>query len=102
MAIDPLFSTSSITPLGMAKRTPGTVLSIDGPEDFSTVMVNLARESAANIKAAENTSMQGIQGRVAMQDVVQSVLKAQTSLQTVLALRDKAITAYQSVTSMTI
>lgn len=102
MAIDPLFSTSSITPLGMAKKTPGTVSSIDGSEDFSTVMVNLARESAGNIKAAENTSMQGIQGRAAIQDVVQSVLKAQTSLQTVLALRDKAITAYQSITSMPI
>jgi flagellar hook-basal body complex protein FliE len=101
MAIDPLFSTSSITPLGMAKKTPGTVPSIDG-EDFSTVMVNLARESAASMKAAEHTSIQGIQGSAAIQDVVQSVMKAHTSLQTVLALRDKAITAYQSITSMPI
>jgi flagellar hook-basal body complex protein FliE len=102
MTIDSLLSTSSIAPLGIVKKTPGTMHSIDGSDDFSAVLVNLAREAAANIKAAEKTSMQGIQGSVPMQDVVQSVLKAQTSLQTVLALRDKAVTAYQSITSMPI
>ena len=47
-------------------------------------------------------AIKGLQGQAPVQDVVQAVMKAQTSLQTALALRDKAVTAYQDITRMPI
>ncbi len=47
-------------------------------------------------------AIKGLQGQAPVQDVVQAVMKAQTSLQTALAIRDKAISAYQDLTRMTI
>jgi flagellar hook-basal body complex protein FliE len=70
--------------------------------DFSAVMASLAEQAASNLKAGEDASMKGLQGQMPVQDVVQAVMTAQTSLQTALAVRDKAVSAYQSLISMQI
>jgi flagellar hook-basal body complex protein FliE len=71
-------------------------------EDFASVMADLAKQTASNLKASEDTAIKGVQGQAPLQDVVQSVMRAQTSLQTALALRDKAVSAYQDLTRMSI
>ena len=47
-------------------------------------------------------AIKGIQGQAPVQEVVQAVMKAETSLQTALAIRDKAISAYQDLSRMAI
>ena len=103
MAIDPTASLSGFTPLGnlVQKQQASAAQSSNAP-DFSSVLGQLASETASTIKAGEDTAIKGIQGHAPVQDVVQSVMKAETSLQTALALRDKAVAAYQDLIRMSI
>ncbi len=73
-----------------------------GGPDFASVMADLASQTASSVKTGEEMAIKGIQGLAPLQDVVQSVMRAQTSLQTAIALRDKAVSAYQDLTRMPI
>ena len=92
------------TPLGgiQSKKTASSAAAASGSADFSSVLADLVKQTASTIKASEDTAIKGIQGQAPLQDVVQSVMRAQTSLQTAMALRDKAVSAYQDLTRMTI
>ena len=68
--------------------------------DFSQVMAKLSNEAVDNVKKAESMSVDGIQGKADVQSVVQAVMTAQESLQTALAIRDKAVAAFQEVSRM--
>ena len=65
-------------------------------------MSDLASQTVSDVKTSENMAIKGLQGQAPVQDVVQSVMKAETSLQTALAIRDKAISAYQDLSRMAI
>ena len=104
MAIDPLSSLSSFGSLGsmQAKAPAAPSVQAGGPNDFASVLSDLAKQTASTLKSTEATAIKGIQGQAPVQDVVQSVMRAQTSLQTAMALRDKAISAYQDLIRMSI
>ena len=70
--------------------------------DFGSVMSQVSGDAVKKLKAAEATSISGIEGKASTQDVVQSVMSAQESLQTALAIRDKAVAAFQDITKMSI
>jgi flagellar hook-basal body complex protein FliE len=55
-----------------------------------------------SVKQAEQTTIQGLQGKADIQDVVQAIANAENALETVVAVRDTAIKAYQSIIQMTI
>jgi flagellar hook-basal body complex protein FliE len=105
MTINPLSPIDGFPPLGGSNQlgkprsssTPATETA-----DFASVLSDLAKQTANNLKASEETAVKGVQGQAPVQEVVQSVMQAQTSLQVALALRDKAITAYQSIIQMPI
>ncbi len=103
MAIDQLTSVSKLRSLGnLPVKTSSAAAQPASAADFSSVLSDMARQAASTIRASEETAMKGIQGQAPVQEVVQSVMRAQTSLQTALALRDKAISAYQDLTRMPI
>jgi flagellar hook-basal body complex protein FliE len=54
------------------------------------------------LKAGEAVAIQGVQGAAPPMKVVESVMEAQRSLQSVLAIRDKIVSAYQEVARMAI
>ena len=54
------------------------------------------------LQTGEAVAIQGVEGAAAPMKVVESVMAAQRSLQTVLAIRDKAVAAYQEIARMTI
>ncbi len=100
MPLDPLLPLSGLhSPASPQSRKPAAAA---GSADFATVLTDLARQTASALKASEDTAIKGIQGQAPLQDVVQSVMRAQTSLQTALALRDKTVSAYQDLVRMTI
>jgi flagellar hook-basal body complex protein FliE len=80
---------------GAAQQTAGTA-------DFTSVLSGMATRTATDLRSAESLAIKGLQGQAPVQEVVQSVMQAQTSLQTALAIRDKAISAYQDITKMSI
>ena len=54
------------------------------------------------MKTSETMSVAGIEGKATTQSVVESVIAAQESLQTALAVRDKAVSAFQEISRMSI
>jgi len=70
--------------------------------DFGSVMAQVSGDALKKMKAAEATSISGLQGQASTQDVVQSVMSAQESLQTALAIRDKSVSAFQEISRMSI
>ncbi len=73
-----------------------------GSADFGQVMAKVASDAVQSVKHAETMSVDGIEGKTDLQSVVQSVMSAQESLQTALAIRDKSVAAFQEVTRMAI
>jgi flagellar hook-basal body complex protein FliE len=70
--------------------------------DFGQMMTQVATDTMSKLKTGEATAISGLQGKATVQQVVEAVSDAQGSLQTALAVRDKAISAYQEITRMTI
>jgi flagellar hook-basal body complex protein FliE len=101
---------SSVTPLADIPFLGGSIptkpasqaAQAAGAPDFGSVLADMARETASALRSSDDMAIKGMQGQAAVQDVVQAVMKAQTSLQTALAIRDKAVSAYQDLTRMTI
>ena len=54
------------------------------------------------IQAGEAAAIQGVQGALPAFSVVESVMSAQRTRQQALAIRDKAVSAYQEISRMTI
>jgi len=84
--------------------TPGVtpLTSATPPADFGSMLAQVAQDAVTNLKGAEATSISGLQGHASVQQVVQSVMDAQSSLQTVIAVRDKVVSAYQELSRMAI
>lgn len=72
------------------------------PTDFGSVLSQVASDAVDKLKTGEATAISGVQGKASVQQVVQSVMDAQQSLQTAVAVRDKVVSAYQEVTRMQI
>ncbi len=70
--------------------------------DFGQVLADVSAGAFSDLKTAESVAISGIQGKAPVQQVVQAVMHAEESLHTALAIRDKAVSAYQSVTQMAI
>ena len=104
MAIDSLSSLSGLTPLGTAQPKKQVASSAQplNSGDFTSILSDLAKQTASTLKASEDTAIKGLQGQAPVQEVVQSVMQAQTSLQTAMSLRDKTIAAYQDLIKMSI
>jgi flagellar hook-basal body complex protein FliE len=72
-----------------------------GPS-FDQALAQVIGTAVDTLKTGEAAAIQGVQGAVSPMKVVDSVMAAQRSLQTVLAIRDRAVSAYQEVARMTI
>jgi flagellar hook-basal body complex protein FliE len=98
-----------MTPLMAAKAyaqiqgglTPPKAVSTsqDGP-DFGQLVQNAMQEVTTNAQKAEHQMIAQTQGKADMVDVVTAVSSAQSSLTTMMAVRDQVISAYQSIMSM--
>lgn len=99
VASDALGSLSSIAPAITGAGAPAVS---GAPTDFGSVLAQVTGDAVDKLKAGEATAISGLQGRASVQDVAKSVLDAQQSLQTVVAIRDKVVSAYQEVSRMAI
>jgi len=93
---------SSATATAQTLGSSAVSIASDSIGDFGQVMSQVASDTIDKLKTAESTSISGLQGKATVQQVVQVVGDAQGALQTALAVRDKAISAYQDITRMSI
>jgi flagellar hook-basal body complex protein FliE len=70
--------------------------------DFAQTLASMAADAISTIKAGETTAMAGMKGHASLQQVVQAVMQAEQTLQTVVAVRDKVVGAYQEISRMSI
>ncbi|EAU40842.1 flagellar hook-basal body protein FliE [Fulvimarina pelagi HTCC2506] len=70
--------------------------------EFSEVLSRVMVDAADTVKTAEATSIQGVNGKASTQAVVEAVMSAERTLQTAVAVRDKAVAAYMELSRMQI
>src|SRR5271166_5254063 len=95
---------SALTPLGTslsvgAARAPAT--SADGVS-FEAALGQAIGSAVGALQAGEAAAIQGVEGAASPMKVVESVMGAQRSLQSMLAIRDKVVSAYQEIARMSI
>jgi flagellar hook-basal body complex protein FliE len=98
--IGSLFGTS---PLAQAAPSQGPELkpAVAAGSSFDKVFDQVG-EVISNLKAGEAAAISGLQGQTSVQNVVESVMTAERSLQTAISVRDKLVSAYQSISRMAI
>ena len=100
-----------VTALNAAKSTEqsfntggvtGSVTEATGGGDFGQVLGQVVNDAIGTMQTGEATAIQGLQGAAPPFKVVEAVMAAQRSLQSVLAVRDKVVSAYQEISRMAI
>ena len=81
--------------------TSGVKNNDDGVQ-FSDFLKEKATESIDTMKASEVMSAKAITGDADLTEVVQAVTAAEVTLQTIVSLRDRMISAYQEIMRMPI
>jgi flagellar hook-basal body complex protein FliE len=71
----------------------------DGP-NFADFLKQVGGEAVNALKASEQTSLNGLAGKADLSDIVTAVSQAEATLQTVVAVRDRVIQAYQDIMRM--
>jgi flagellar hook-basal body complex protein FliE len=70
--------------------------------NFSDFLSGAVKDSINTIRQGEQAATAQVQGKANLVDVVQSVNAAEITLDSVVALRDKVVAAYQSIMNMPI
>ena len=87
---------------GTGGATAGAAVAQANASDFSQMLQGVMGDVAQQTRAAEGQMTQAIQGQGSMIDVVTAVSSAEASLETVIAVRDQVIQAYQEIMRMPI
>jgi flagellar hook-basal body complex protein FliE len=69
---------------------------------FSNLVKNAAEQAVDSQYQSEGLQMQSLTGKVELSNLVTAVANADIALQTVVAVRDRVINAYQDIIKMTI
>lgn len=98
MAIDPVSAARAYQAAAQAAKPA------EGGEamDFGALVQEAVRSAGANVGAAESQALSVAAGQGDIVDVVTAIAAAETQLQTVIAVRDQVISAYQEILRMPI
>lgn len=96
-AVAPLAKTA-VTALTQA---PQSTESVNGAS-FGDVLQQFATQTVDSLKSGEAAAISGVEGGLSTQKVVSTVMQAERDLHTAIALRDKAVAAYQEISRMAI
>jgi flagellar hook-basal body complex protein FliE len=69
---------------------------------FGDVLQQFASSTVDSLKSGEAAAISGVEGKASVQNVVSAVMQAERDLHTAIALRDKAVAAYQEISRMAI
>ncbi len=69
---------------------------------FAEVLSRVAEDAVAAVDKGEKASLKSLSGGVELIDIVTAVSNAEITLQTVVALRDKVVQAYQEIIRMSV
>lgn len=72
------------------------------PSTFAETLGKVAQDAIESSKKAETLTTQAVVGEADLMDVVSAVSNAEVTLQTVVAVRDRVMNAYQEILRMPI
>jgi flagellar hook-basal body complex protein FliE len=82
---------------------PAAITPVNVPgSSFSDFLSGAVQDSISTIRQGEQAATAQVQGKANLVDVVQQVNNAELTLDTVVAVRDKVVAAYQSIMNMAI
>jgi flagellar hook-basal body complex protein FliE len=84
-----------------ANGIAGGAAAAAGP-DFGQMVSQVINQTVTDSKAAESQMSAQVQGKANLVDVVTAISSAQTSLDTMIAVRDQMIASYQQIMNMAI
>jgi flagellar hook-basal body complex protein FliE len=87
---------------GLLPSAPQSTTQPAGGVSFESALGEALGAAVDTLKAGEATAIQGVEGSSPPMRVVESVMDAQRSLQSVLAIRDKLVSAWQDISRMSI
>ena len=79
----------------------GSAATAAGP-DFGQMVNSAIHDAISTSRTAESQMAAQVQGKASLVDVATAISSAETSLQTVIAVRDQMIASYQQVMNMSI
>jgi len=87
-----------------AKRAvqPGLEAPEESGPSFGAILEQAAKGAITNMKAGEQMSAKAAVGKADLTEVVTAVTNAEVTLQTVTAVRDRVVSAYQEILRMPI
>ncbi len=101
MAIDPVSAARAYQQAAQALQTGGGAAASDSV-DFGSLVQDAIRSAGASATQAEQQALAVAGGQADIVDVVTAIAAAETQLQTVIAVRDQVIQAYQEILRMPI
>jgi len=101
MAVDAVKAVAAYAKSAASAATKGLAAG-DPADNFASLVRDAAGSAIDTMKNSEAMSAKAIAGKADLNEVVQAVTNAEVTLQTVLAVRDKVIQAYQDIIRMPI
>jgi flagellar hook-basal body complex protein FliE len=98
-AIAPIAETAVNALVGAS--APAAAAGAAGPS-FGDFLQQFAAQTVDSLKGGEAAAIAGVDGKANVQQVVSAVMQAERDLHTAIALRDKAVAAYQEISRMAI
>lgn len=74
---------------------------VAGPS-FTEVLAQVTLDTAETLRGAEASAIGGLRGQASTIEVVEAIKEAEQALATAIAVRDKAVEAYQEISRMAI
>ncbi len=100
MAIDPVSAARAYQQAARAAQSGGAGAGEN--VDFGNLVQEAIRQAGSSATQAEQQAMAVAGGQADIVDVVTAIAAAETQLQTVIAVRDQVISAYQEILRMPI
>ena len=85
-----------------AAGAPGAAATANAPGGFQTALADALHHAADTMRTGETASAQGATGQGDLVGIVNAVTAAELTLETVVAIRDRVIAAYQDIMKMPI
>ncbi len=86
---------------GMKAHTPG-VAEASGAPGFSDMVAATLQDTVQSVQAGEQAAQGSLDGSVGLTDLATAIAEAEVALQTLVAIRDRVVSAYQDIIKMPI
>lgn len=86
----------------MAKGADAPGMDAPAKTSFGDMLKDTAIKSMQTMRSGETASAKAVAGTASLPEVVQAITAAELTLQTVVAVRDRMMTAYQEIMRMPI